>query len=57
MATLFQVETALEPYSQLYLPSLIECIKSKDLSIKKMAIDTVFAFSQMLPKAMAEYKD
>jgi len=57
MAALFQVEGALEPHSQLYLPALIECIRNKDLTIRKMAIDTVFAFSQMLPKAMAQYKD
>lgn len=57
MATLFQVESALEQYCPLYLPALIECIKNKDLSIRKMAIDTVFAFSQMLPKAIAQYKD
>jgi len=57
MATLFQVQGALEQFTPSYLPALVECLKNRDLNVKKSGIDTVFAFSQMLPKAMAQYKE
>jgi hypothetical protein len=36
---------------------MVESVNSKDENIKKTAIDTVFAFSQLLPASISAYKE
>lgn len=57
ISLVLQIEKEFDPYAQNFLPYLLECASDKDAQTKKMAIDVIYTFGAILPRALAPYKD
>ncbi len=57
ISIVLSIEKDFEPYIKNFMPFMVEGASSKDLELKKMAIDVIYTVAAILPPTISTYKD